>query len=199
MEHPVRERIEQPEKELSRARDSILSMQKSKSIQDFEKNWMDFLHHLERCWHKAENLYRKNPSWDGWAGKYRTLRENDPLLSYLSNARCADEHSIQEIVKQEPGGIGINSADGKGLFIKKMRQEKGLITIRTPNKLKITFYPGRIRLLPVVNLGKGYPVPTRHMEKAINPENAAEIAEMGVSFYSDLLSAAQAFFIKKKS
>jgi len=197
MDHPVRERIEKPERELSKARDCIEVMRKSKSMLEFEKNWVDFLHHLERSWNKVENLYRKEPSWNGWVGKYRTLRETDPLLSYLSNARDADEHTIQEIVKRQPGSIGINGPRGAGLRIDEMKIGKGLIKIKSPDKIKITFYPGKIGLLPVVNLGRRYEVPKSHLDKPINPDKVVELAEVAEGFYSGFLKAAKEFISKR--
>jgi hypothetical protein len=41
----------------------------------------------------------------------------------------------------------------------------------------------KVRLLPVVNRGMTYPVPTEHLDNAINSADPIKIAEMSVEFY----------------
>lgn len=50
-------------------------------------------------------------------GKFESLRKKDQLLSYLINARGADEHTVNEIVGRESGGIGINPARLSSSFV----------------------------------------------------------------------------------
>lgn len=194
MKHPVRLRIEQPRKELGKVRAHIQAMRRAKSIEILEESWTEYLQCLERVWNKACNLYGSNPGWNGWVGKFKTLRDKDPLLAYLQNARGANQHTVQEIVDREPGEIGINPAGGKDLYIDELRISQGKITIKSPQIIKLTFIPAKIKLLPVLNRGIVFPVPTIHLENPINPNNVIEIAEIGAGFYDNFLNAAQAFF-----
>ena len=188
---------EQANKELVLAKTYIEAMKASKSRVDFEANWKSFLHCLERVWYKANAFYRTHQSWNGWKGKYCKLRKEDPLLSYLQNARSAEEHTVSEIVHIKPGGIGIKPAKGNDLYIDEMRIIDGKVFIRSPQILKLVSIPSRIRLLPIVNCGITYPVPSRHLGKPINPDNVAEIAKAAIDFYQQFLNEAELFFKTK--
>jgi hypothetical protein len=86
--------------ELSKAREAIKSMRNAKTIDEFEESWKTFLGRLERVWSKSINHFGKSPKWNGWKGKFESLRKSDPLLSYLVNARGAEEHTVNEIIKR---------------------------------------------------------------------------------------------------
>jgi hypothetical protein len=187
---------EQPSLELSRARAAIETMRNAKTFDQFEECWKEFLGRLERVWNKGFNHFGKSPKWNGWKGKFEGLRKTDPLLSYLINARGADEHTINEIVGREPGGIGINPAEGNNLYIEHMEINNGNIFIKSPQKIKIDFFPARTTLLPVTNRGRTYPVPTTHLGNAVDPINVIAVAEAGAQFYEHFLSQAEEFFVK---
>lgn len=187
---------DQPKNELAQARAAVDAMRSSKSLDEFEENWKEFLRRLERAWNKACAHFGKSPKWNGWKGKHEALRKSDPLLSYLINARGADEHTVNEIVERKPGGIGINPAEGNTLYIERMEINRGNISIKSPQRLKIEFLPAKTLLLPVVNRGRTYAVPTSHLGKAVDPTNVISVAERGVEFYERLLSEAETFFIK---
>ncbi len=186
MTNPKKHQPNQAKTLLDRANASIEGMRGSRNLDELEEKWKDFLHCLERAWNKLNSCQKRNPSWDGWIGRYRSLRSSDPLLAYLKNARDADEHTVQTISHREPGGVTINPATGDSLFIKEMRIIDGKIWINSPQRLKLGFTPAKIGLLEVKNKGIVYPVPTIHLGKAINPKNIIGIAEAGFAFYERL-------------
>ena len=77
-----------------------------------------------------------------------------------------------------------------------MEVNSGNIFIKSPQKIKIDFIPGKTSLLPVVNRGRTYAVPTSHLGKDIDPTNVVSVAERGIEFYETVLSQAEAFFVK---
>jgi hypothetical protein len=185
----------QPAVELKKAENAIDNMRKANSLDEFEDAWKEFLSRLERVWTKSSNHFGKSPKWNGWKGNFEPLRRSDPLLSYLINARGADEHTVNEILTREPGGIGINPAEGNSLFIEHMTIKNGHVLIKSPQKIKIDFLPERIVLLPVNNRGRTYDVPTKHLGKSINSNNVISIAEAGAKFYQRFLDDAEIFFV----
>ena len=187
---------EQPRVEVANAKASIEGMRNARSLDEFEEQWKSFLHRLERVWNKTSHHYGKSPKWNGWKGKYEQLRKNDPLLAYLVNARGADEHTVNEILSREPGGIGINPAEGNSFYIEHMTINKGQISIKSPQKIRIDFIPAKTRLLPVVNRGRTYAVPVSHRGKVIDPTKVVEIAETAVKFYEEFLNDAESYFVK---
>lgn len=187
---------DQPAIELEKARTAIESMRNAKTLDEFENGWKEFLGRLERVWSKGIHHFGKSPKWNGWQGKFEPLRRSDPLLSYLVNARGADEHTVNEIVGREPGGIGINPAEGNSLYIEHMTINNGNILIKSPQKIRVDFLPARTTLLPVINRGRTYPIPTLHLGNPVDPTNVIAIAEAGVQFYEGFLSQAEGFFVK---
>jgi hypothetical protein len=187
---------DQPNHELSRARDAAQKMAAAASLDEYEEHWKEFLRRLERCWNKAQAHYGKSPKWNGWQGRIDKLRRTDPLLSYLVNARGAEEHTVSEITTRHPGGIGINPAEGNSLYIEHMEVKDGTISIRSPQKIRIDFIPDRIGLLPVSNRGRTYGIPGSHLGSGIDPRNVQAIANVALSFYEQVLREAEAFFVK---
>lgn len=187
---------EQPSLELTKARAAVEGMRNAKALDEFEEAWKEFLGRLERVWNKGVSHFGKSPKWNGWKGQFECLRKTDPLLSYLVNARGADEHTVNEIVGREPGGIGINPAEGGSLYIEHMEINNGNIFIKSPQKIKIDFLPGRTTLLPVTNRGRVYPVPTSHLGNPLDPTNVIGVADSGAKFYEHFLVKAEEFFVK---
>jgi hypothetical protein len=187
---------EQPRIELAKAKACIEGMHNARSLDEFEEHWQNFLHRLERVWNKASHHYCKSPKWNGWKGKYEQLRKKDPLLSYLVNARGADEHTVNEITSRKPGGIGINPAEGNGLYIEEMTINKGHVSISSPQKIRVDFIPARTVLTAVINRGRTYPVPTSHRGNPVDPAKVTDIAETAVEFYKEFLDEVEAYFVK---
>jgi hypothetical protein len=195
---------EAPRKELSRAREAIAAMHTSETLIEFDEHWKHFLHRLERLWNKAQAHYGRSPKWGNWAAKFEKDRRQDPLLSYLCNARGAEEHTTAEVTGREAGGIGIGLADGVGvqpdgsihiehLFI---TTAPGHIEVQSAQPLKITFQPERVRMEPITNRGRLYPVPNAHLGHQIDSSNLPAVAELALTYYESLLSQSEAFFVK---
>jgi hypothetical protein len=182
--------------ELARARAAIEGMRNANTLNEFEEHWKEFLRRLERVWSKAENHFGQNPKWNGWKGQFESLRKTDPLLSYLVNARGADEHTINEILRKEPGNIQISPAEGNVLHVERLVSTPEHFFFKSPQPVKILFFPGKTTLLPVTNRGRHYPVPITHLNNPIDPTNVIAIAETAVQFYQDFLSQAEKAFVK---
>ncbi|MFZ1288904.1 MAG: hypothetical protein WAR79_02350 [Melioribacteraceae bacterium] len=187
---------DKPKLELIKAKEAIEEMKISKSLEEFEKYWIEFLHNLERTWSKIFDHFRKSPKWNGWQSKYVNLRKNDQLLCYLINARGAEEHTINEITSKESSRIGISHAQGNNLFVNYMHITKNQIFIDSPQKIKIEHFPAKIKLLSVKNRGRVYPVPDEHLGQKINNIDLIVLAQLAVKFYEDLLNDANTFFVK---
>lgn len=169
-------------------------MKNAQSFADFEEHWKNLLHQVERCWTKASSKYGSLSNWRAFRDKYESLRRNDPLLAYMKNARDADEHTVDDIVSHEPGGIGINPAEGNSLYIERMEINRGLISIESPQRIRVDFIPGKTKLLPVNKRDGTYAAPTSHLGDAIDPDNVADVAERAIGFYEKVLDEAESAF-----
>lgn len=192
MEDPIK-----PREELEQAKKRIALMRTAKSLDEFEEHWKEFLGRLERVWYKAASHFSRSPKWNGWKGKFEQERKKDALLSYLINARGADEHTIGEITGRDPGGIGINPAVGNSMYIERLEIRNSVIDIKSPQSLRIDFFPTKLKLLPVTNRGRTYDVPQSHLGASVNAEDIPSTAESAVRYYEDFLDAAHNHFVKK--
>ncbi len=171
-------------------------MSSSESLEAFEDHWKEFLRRLERSWSKAEAQFGSNERWSGWQGRFSRARKKDPLLSYLRHARNADEHTIAPITERKESQLLIRAAGPEGRsHIKRIRiGEDGMLMIEADGSLELSFQPYQSFLLPVVNRGNSFPVPTRHLDSAIDPTNVLSIAKAGLEYYSNFLAEAEVFF-----
>ncbi len=193
-----------PHEEISRAMQAIASMRNATSLEEFDEHWKHFLHRLERIWSKTSAHYKRSPKWGNWAAKIDRDRRQDSLLSYLCNARGAEEHTTADVTGKEPGHVGINLADGVGVqpdgsvFIANISIKSGPngMSIESAQPLKITFTPGKVRMEPVVNRGRTYAVPTLHQDKPIDSTDLPRAAELALSYYEAALSEAEQYFVK---
>lgn len=148
--------------------------------------------------------YRRSPKWGNWAARFDRDRRQDQLLSYLCNARGADEHTTAEVTGREPGGIGIGLADGAGVqpdgsvFIEHLalRSGPGGLEIQSAQPVKIVFHPERVRLEQVINRGRVYSVPENHLGQPINAIDLAGIGDLALVYYESMLNEAEAFFCR---
>ena len=181
----------QPRTQLTKARASLGSMKHSQSFEGFEEHWKNLLHQVERAWTKALSKYGSDQGWRALRDKYDALRRTDPLLAYVKNARDADEHTIDDILSHEPGGIGINPAEGNSLYIERMEIDRGVISIKSPQRLRVDFIPDKTKLLPVTKRDGTYAVPTSHLGGAVDPTNVVDVAEKAIAFYEKVLDEAE--------
>lgn len=187
--------LEKPYYELEQAKSYLDKMRASKSLEDFEENWKHYLIRLERVWYKFLAVNQKHPKWDGWGGKHINVKKKDPLLSYLKQARGADEHNVTEITESTPGSTAINPAQGNVLKINYLSINNGKILVDSDQPLKITFTPAKMRLLPVTNQSTLFPVPTSHLNNPIDPDDIIGIGEMGIDYYSKMLEDSKKVFV----
>ncbi|MGP6426354.1 hypothetical protein [Pseudomonas pharyngis] len=186
-----------PKTELDKAAFFIAEMSSAKTLDEFEEAWKSYLSRLERCFNKAQAHFKKSPKWDSWWGNYKRLRNDDELLSYLINARGAEEHSVEQIVEKHPGNVVINAADGDSVFIKEMNIDGfGRLSINSPQDLSVVFTPAKMALLPIKNRGRNYPVPKLHLGHPIDPADVCGISKLAHAFYAEFLVAAEKYFVK---
>lgn len=180
-------------KELNNAKDSLDKMYKSKDCNDFEKNWRDLLNFIEKAWTKSERECQtiKN-KFQPWQGQYVILRKKDPLLSYLKNARHADNHSIEEIVEKTHQSIEINFLDtGRGpCYAEDIVISGNSIHYKgNGDPIIVYFSPERILCKSFKNENTLYNVPNIHIDTNINDNlNPFTLAKLGIDFYEKYLN-----------
>lgn len=157
--------------------------------------WEPFLRHLDRVWNKGEAYFSRSPRWQGWKAPYLRARSKDPLITYLVQARNADEHQIEEITEAENSNLTINPAQGQSMKINMTMGRRGEIAhFESDVPARFDFYPGRVKLLPVTNRGQTFQPPTSHLGQPIDVNNLVDIAEKGFRYYENFLTEGERFF-----
>lgn len=186
-----------PREELQRARQALSRCHDAKAYEEFQEHWHEFLGRLERIWSKSESHYKRSPKWDGWKGAFVKLRREDPLLSYLCNARGAEEHTVADITALEAGKLTVSPGPTGVLHVKRMLIDKGrLVHFEGGPDPVIKITPSAARLLPITNRGRTYQPPTKHLGQDIDPAAVVAVGELAAYFYEQFLDKADAEFIK---
>jgi hypothetical protein len=186
--------------ELRAARNAVGRMRRARNFDELEDGWRDYLGALEKAWLKAERECQAvRNQFEPWQQLFRAERKSDPLLCYLTHARNADTHTIQDTLNQTPAAVGLGPAYGNSWHIEKLEIRKGQITHYSGDKLlKITFIPGRLELVAFVDRGVNYQPPTSHRGKSLSKTDPVSVAEVGLAYYEAFISEAGRRFFGAK-
>lgn len=140
----------------------------------FDSIWREFLQKIDRIWNKTQAAMHDHPRWPQLESEINRLRNTDPLLLYLRQARNAEEHSVQSIAADWNANLRLSQVEG--------------------NRIHAQWDPWNRSLLPVKNRGITYQPPRDHLGKNIagaTEVGAAEpiiVAELALQFYKDTLN-----------
>jgi hypothetical protein len=187
-------------KELQLAGESLAALRTAKNLQQLDESWIKFLRDIERTWNKVRAHMKHNTKWQGWPerGRIEELRKSDPLLSYLRNARGAEEHGVADITIKQPARIAVNPADRrKRLNIDTLRIVNGTITeLKADQPLMVdVLQPARFELAPVVNRGVTYAVPTLHEGVLLGGSDPITVGTAAIAFYTRVLDHIESEFL----
>jgi hypothetical protein len=172
-------------------------MRRARNFDELEDGWRDYLGALEKAWLKAERECQTvRDQFEPWQQPFRAERKSDPLLCYLTHARNADTHTIQDTLNQTAPTVGLGPAYGNSWYIEKLEIRNGQITHYSGDKpLKTTFIPGRLELVTVIDRGVSYQPPTTHRGKPLSKTDPVSVAEVGLAYYEGfILEADRCFF-----
>jgi hypothetical protein len=154
-------------------------MRASRTIDELETCWNDFLHAIDRVWHKAEQSHKGNKRWAGWVGGYTSDRKTDPVLTYLRHARNADQHTIEDITSKQLGAYTLTAASSGPAVIHGFKVfADGSVSVDGIGEVQLSFSPGRVKMLPVQDRGCTYAPP---------PCSLLQAAERGLKYYADFV------------
>jgi hypothetical protein len=156
---------------LERAKAKLLTMKETRSIGKLEQLWSEFLLMANRVHVKLEQGAKFDSTSKAWYGLKKHDRRTDPLLSYLKNARDADEHGLRRITARTELGGGfiltpnvpwsghIEKHDwGWAMFVESEHPEASARPV---------IVPPNVKLVEVFNYGNRYPPPATHMGQPV--------------------------------
>lgn len=188
--------LRHPRLELVSAEKAIAGMRQAKSLDEFESEWRTYLNCIEKLWQKVERCCQPfRGTFEPWQGTYHRLRKKDMLLRYLKQARDADNHSIQEVTKLQPGSRGYRFVNPRGGYIKHMEIRNGKVVHYEGDPMIVEETPPHPVAVPVKNKGEWFNPPTSHLERPVATQHPLHLAELGLKFYAEYLDVvAKKFF-----
>ncbi len=190
--------LKKSRRSLERAKNYFHRMKNSKTLDEFEENWIDFLNYTEKIWNKSTDECRSfENKFNPWREKkYNTLRKKDPLLKYIKTARGSDQHSVKELVKKNYGGTSVKSKElGKSVVLRNISFRNCELIIGGGENYKVEYTSSKVEAISFVNRGVTYNPPISHLGVALsNSKDPFEIAELAIVFYEKYLSDIESAF-----
>jgi hypothetical protein len=189
-------RLTSARNELRAAAAALAELRAAPDLDKLHGCWIKFVQDLERCWNKVRAEMKDNTKWQGWPerGRIEELRTTDPLLSYLRFARGVHEHGIAEITAKQLGGWALRSLTNYA-HIERLEIKNGQIAnLKTNSPMELLIQPAQLKLVPVVNRGVTYPVPTMHEGQPLRSVDPVTVAAAGLEFYTVALDQIAASF-----
>jgi hypothetical protein len=153
----------------------------------YEDAWATFLDKLEKVWAKTASACARHPSWPVLETRYEGFREKDPLLRYMTEARHTDQHTVREVIEDQP--IRINDpefAPGNPLHGTPVpKTEDGTSIVSGIITLSWT-EPKRV-LLPVANRRDRFDPPVEHNGAPLPAYDPVTVAETALRFYARMI------------
>jgi len=176
-------KLEKTKIELNAAQHAIERLKKAETYPEIKVAWQDVVSRLEKTWTKAKL------ECASCVGEARRLldtaaasRSSDELLIYLSQARHADQHSLESGTSwglgmriEVPAGASVNIDFEKGT----VQAQDGDIRVEVADPI--------YALIPVVNRGVTFNPPEQHLGSPIKGREPITLAEAGFSFYSQFV------------
>jgi len=177
-------KLEKTKIELNAAQYAIERLKKAETYPEMKAAWQDVVSRLEKTWTKAKL------ECAGCVGEPRTLldtttatRGSDELLIYLSQARHADQHSLESGTSW---GLGMRIEVPAGASVN-IDFETGTVKAKDGD-IHVAVAGPVYALIPVVNRGVTFDPPEQHLGKPVKGTDPITVAKTGFSFYSQLVS-----------
>ena len=184
-------------RDLDIAENEIERMASTDSFLEFEEAWQNCHGRMERAWESVERKLRQHKAYQQFIKPYKRLREKDPLLIFLRQARNAETHAISGTI-DKPLQMVVQDKIGRPFQIDnvEMSLESGVLTlnIRTPDHFlayDVKILPTSPKLTRFANRGVWYQPPGAHLGNPILNAHPVVIAKVGLQFYRSLITDAQ--------
>lgn len=187
-------------RELVAAEKAIERMSQSKSLEDLEDEWKNYLNAIEKNWVKTERACQHiRNKFEPWQGQFTRERKKDPLLKYIKHARNSDQHTIHECMEKKDASNSMYVEGGPGVtHIERLEIKDGkLVEYRGNKPLIIENLPNRIELLRVKDGSKWYNPPKSHKQVKLHWSAPIDVAVLGLEFYRDFVKQTEEKFFSE--
>jgi hypothetical protein len=199
--------IERADQHLEIARKAVSELDINKGFEHYQENWSLFLTQVGRFYSKLEQGSKGANQSENWFALKKHERKTDPLLSYLHQARNADEHGLDHVTMRMSHSSSYEFSTAKGeeyqWKIRCRENDDGTVEYSdpiitkdgkiVPTKLVATSKPSvALREVRNTRYGDEFWPPTSHLgvelPKHVSPE---AVAALCVRYIKQMLSEAR--------
>ena len=183
------EAITQARQKLEKAREALNRLEATEDAVAVEEAWIDFLIPASSVYQKLRAGVQADPKSRQWMGEKNVERTADPLLSYVQQARNADEHGIERVTKASNSHVTL--APGSWATFRKGPQNSWDIVAMSPGA--ITEPLDRAALAPVTDrTGKTDAPPLSHLGQPVTDVSPRAVAKLALAYLEQLVADAEA-------
>jgi hypothetical protein len=179
---------------LEEAEQSMQELAAATYLAEAERRWKAVLLALNAVWNKTDQVVGKFPALNGWWGLQRKARREDPLLAYLTAARHAEEHRLEDTVVRQDGTISFSvPPGGHPVHLRDIRiDQQGRLFLNSTGPVEVSATPGRLLVQPVVSRsGAKVQPPTRHLGTQLPGAAPELLGALGCAWYRRTLEEAE--------
>lgn len=179
--------------EKAKAAGAVVSVNFDKAT--IESAWADFLIAAAGIYSKLEQGAKGNGKSEGWFGRRRHERKQDPLLSYLHHARNAEEHGLDA----SGVGHGIDLIDhNKNTKIDRDCDGRITnITMTVGSEISLQVVPPGLRLYTVkdTRYGDQFDPPQTHLGRPIQQPLADHAVALALAYLEEMIGDAETYVV----
>lgn len=184
-------------RDLELAATEVEAMANATLLPDLKSSWESYLFRLERAWERTERAVQAKSGREAqsWLTANAKLRRTDPLLQYLKQARNAETHALSSSIDSNRI-ISISDRFGRPFNLNNIKisvEGQTLVIDLDSYDIGIDWRgevePQDPKLQTIVNRGKRYAPPHRHLGNTIIDQHPVAIATLGLNFYKGAYSA----------
>lgn len=163
---------------LKHAKRAAADLETSETFPAANRAWSEFLVQANRVYLKLKEGTKGQGPTEAWFGRKTHERKRDSLLQYLHHARNADEHTLSD-TKPHVKPLGIHPPE-----ITKPGNQTVTITVQ---------FSVVGHLVPVVDYGETYDVPTAHIGKTLDNPTPVSVAQLAIDYLEHMIEEAKSF------
>ena len=187
--------IQQSKARLRTAKSALAAIRDATTFSVLEEGWSQFLIATNLTFMKLRAGSKGCPISEAWIAQRTQERDGDELLSYLHQARNAEEHGIDCSVQN---GYKIEPVPGVTLHVDATFEPNGDVIFRRQDDPSVlVFFPLTGALKEIADRrGRTVGPPTSHLGQAIEP-TARTIAGAATTYLDDMIVGAEALPLRK--
>lgn len=179
---------------LRRSEAAIAGMETSGNSREFANHWDHYLIAIKAIGEILRIGAQGNPKSTAFMTEIWKSAQGDPLVRYLLEARNVEEHGLERSAEYRDATVSVGRPGESMQVESTLGPEGGSMKITPLNGSRVTveYSPLTAKLLPVTDKGhRTWAVPTFHFGQAIVDSSPANVAKLGLDYFSHLVRQAE--------